>query len=83
MLALRHALLLLLLNATLPGCDECERDIDCPNTKVCSDGQCEASVCRRDDECPPDRTCEKNRCRLVTPSPPPEAADAIVITPAE
>lgn len=73
---------LCLLSWALWSCSECERDLDCPATQVCEDGQCAAPVCRRDEECPPDRRCRANRCQLVEPAPAPEPGDALVLRPA-
>jgi hypothetical protein len=52
------------LMLAVAGCGECEKDFDCPGTKVCnvSAGQCEAFVCDDDGDCPPDLACRKNRC---------------------
>lgn len=80
---MHRVLALLFACAPLTGCGECDRDIDCPNTQLCSDGQCADAVCRRDQECPPDRRCQANRCRPVEPAAPPPPGDAIVLRPAE
>jgi hypothetical protein len=62
------------------ACGECEKDFDCPGTKVCnvSAGQCEAFVCDDDGDCPPERACRKNRCS-GRPAPPLPTVDAFVV----
>lgn len=78
----RCALALLALTA-LAGCAECEQDYDCPDTRICVDGACEAFVCRRDDDCPPGNTCADNTCRETPATPAPDPPDAVIIRPGE
>jgi hypothetical protein len=63
------------------GCGECEKDFDCPGTKVCNvaSAQCEAFVCDDDADCPPDRACRKNKC-TARPAPAVPALDAFVVS---
>jgi len=49
--------------ALMPACDECDGDLDCPSTQVCSGGVCERFVCAHDRDCPPGQACGANRCR--------------------
>ncbi len=63
------------------GCSECEVDYDCPGTRICTDGVCEAFVCRRNEDCPPGNQCAANACRENPAQPAPDAPDAIVIGP--
>lgn len=63
------------------GCSECEVDYDCPGTRICADGVCEAFVCRRDEDCPPGNRCAENACRENPAQPSPDAPDAVVIRP--
>ena len=60
------------------ACAECEKDFDCPGTKICntSEGQCEDLVCREDRDCPPAQTCRGNRCKPTEADSPVEDADA-------
>jgi hypothetical protein len=64
----------------LTACAECEKDFDCPGTKVCNtgEGQCEAFVCDEDQDCPPATRCKSNRCRGESPEPV-STADAFVL----
>lgn len=65
----------------LTACAECEKDFDCPGTKVCNtgEGQCEAFVCAEDQDCPPATRCKSNRCRSESPDPGVSTADAFVL----
>lgn len=74
-------LALLAAIAALAGCAECERDFDCPGTKVCDveEGECEEFVCAEDRDCPPATRCRKNRCQPRTAEAPAEGADAVVL----
>lgn len=78
--ALRSALLCLAA-AALWSCAECEKDFDCPGTKVCntSAGQCEDFVCREDRDCPPTKGCRGNRCKATEAPPTDEDADAFLL----
>lgn len=70
-----------LLVAAFWGCAECEKDFDCPGTKVCnvSAGQCEDFVCREDRDCPPTKACRRNRCKTTEAAATDEDADAFVL----
>lgn len=65
------------------GCSECEKDFDCPGTKVCnvSEGTCEAFACKSDRDCPPTRTCKANHCKANRPPSADDDADAIYLSP--
>lgn len=71
-----------LLGAALSACAECEKDFDCPGTKVCKveEGQCEDFVCSEDRDCPPAKSCRGNRCRTTEADPPDEDADAFILS---
>ena len=79
---LRAWLLLPLLALAAVGCSECERDFDCPGTKVCnvSSGTCQAFVCKTDRDCPPTHACRSNACRARTPPAAGEPADALLLS---
>ncbi|MGD9763498.1 MAG: EB domain-containing protein [Candidatus Binatia bacterium] len=60
---------------------ECGDDDDCPDGRVCIDGECVDATptvtptprgfCTDDEDCPPGQVCVNNRCVTVTPTPTP------------
>lgn len=65
----------------LSGCAECEKDFDCPGTKICTGGACEVFVCREDRDCPPAQACRRNACKARGAVDPDEDLDAYLLGP--
>ncbi len=78
------AMFALALLLGLGACSECQKDFDCPGTKVCnvSQGTCEAFECKGDRDCPPTTACKNNRCKGRSAPHGSTSPDAFLLSPA-
>ena len=50
------------INGLQRGCDECQRNGDCPAGQRCRNGACEAPQCTSNSDCNGRRKCRRGRC---------------------